>query len=130
MMVSREESTAPISFSEISRKLKLSSFSENYSRRMLKFLLTTKKYPPHYRTVIEEDARSSAEIVTEQVINSPCYHNKELASPEQTATVGLVTNSPGECHDSTKELATQDFPVCFSPLPLKPFDGSMFNNDF
>ncbi|GKC77145.1 hypothetical protein Tco_1127919 [Tanacetum coccineum] len=27
--------------------------------------------------------------VHEWVINSPCYHNKELASPEQTAIVGL-----------------------------------------
>ncbi|GJT15273.1 hypothetical protein Tco_0873979 [Tanacetum coccineum] len=27
------------------------------------------------------------------VINSPCYHNKELASPEQTATAEVVPKS-------------------------------------
>ncbi|GKB74693.1 retrovirus-related pol polyprotein from transposon TNT 1-94 [Tanacetum coccineum] len=32
-------------------------------------------------------------LLTNQVINSPCYHNKELASPEQTATV-LHGSSP------------------------------------
>ncbi|GJW70693.1 hypothetical protein Tco_0127610 [Tanacetum coccineum] len=31
--------------------------------------------------------------VHEWVINSPCYHNKELASPEQTATAEVVPKS-------------------------------------
>ncbi|GJR14698.1 hypothetical protein Tco_0797350 [Tanacetum coccineum] len=31
--------------------------------------------------------------VHEWVINSPCYHNKELASPEQTATAAVVPKS-------------------------------------
>ncbi|GJV51024.1 hypothetical protein Tco_1446765 [Tanacetum coccineum] len=31
--------------------------------------------------------------VHEWVINSPCYHNKELASPEQTATTAVVPKS-------------------------------------
>ncbi|GJW73179.1 retrovirus-related pol polyprotein from transposon TNT 1-94 [Tanacetum coccineum] len=48
--------------------------------------------------------------VHECVINSPCYHNKELASPEQTATAEVVP----------KSVAGSSFPVASSML--LPFD--------
>ncbi|GJU54350.1 hypothetical protein Tco_1228064 [Tanacetum coccineum] len=41
--------------------------------------------------------------VHEWVINSPCYHNKELASPEQTATAEVVP----------KSVAGSSFPAAF-----------------
>ncbi|GKF11236.1 hypothetical protein Tco_0049162 [Tanacetum coccineum] len=44
------------------------------------------------------------------VINSPCYHNKELASPEQTATAEVVP----------KSVAGSSFPAASSTL--LPFD--------
>ncbi|GKC69163.1 hypothetical protein Tco_1115046, partial [Tanacetum coccineum] len=44
------------------------------------------------------------------VINSPCYHNKELASPEQTATAAVVP----------KSVAGSSFPAASSML--LPFD--------
>ncbi|GJW68286.1 hypothetical protein Tco_0122710 [Tanacetum coccineum] len=44
------------------------------------------------------------------VINSPCYHNKELASPEQTATAEVVL----------KSVAGSSFPAASSTL--LPFD--------
>ncbi|GJT14501.1 hypothetical protein Tco_0861543 [Tanacetum coccineum] len=44
------------------------------------------------------------------VINSPCYHNKELASPEQTATAEVVPQS----------VAGSQFPAASSTL--LPFD--------
>ncbi|GJS04353.1 uncharacterized mitochondrial protein-like protein [Tanacetum coccineum] len=45
-----------------------------------------------------------------EVINSPCYHNKELASPEQTATAEVVP----------KSVAGSSFPAASSTL--LPFD--------
>ncbi|GJR83380.1 hypothetical protein Tco_0154165 [Tanacetum coccineum] len=48
--------------------------------------------------------------VHEWVINSPCYHNKELASPEQTATAEVVP----------KSVAGSSFPAASSTL--LPFD--------
>ncbi|GJW86462.1 hypothetical protein Tco_0161802 [Tanacetum coccineum] len=48
--------------------------------------------------------------VHEWVINSPCYHNKELASPEQTATAEVVP----------KSVAGSSFPDASSTL--LPFD--------
>ncbi|GJW35945.1 hypothetical protein Tco_0058865 [Tanacetum coccineum] len=45
-----------------------------------------------------------------RVINSPCYHNKELASPEQTATAEVVP----------KSVAGSSFPAASSTL--LPFD--------
>ncbi|GKB49097.1 hypothetical protein Tco_0899850, partial [Tanacetum coccineum] len=44
--------------------------------------------------------------VHEWVINSPCYHNKELASPEQTATAEVVP----------KSVAGSSFPAASSTL--------------
>ncbi|GJW89981.1 hypothetical protein Tco_0167534 [Tanacetum coccineum] len=48
--------------------------------------------------------------VHEWVINSPCYHNKELASPEQTATAEVIP----------KSVAGSSFPAASSTL--LPFD--------
>ncbi|GKA32690.1 hypothetical protein Tco_0719057, partial [Tanacetum coccineum] len=48
--------------------------------------------------------------VHEWVLNSPCYHNKELASPEQTATAEVVP----------KSVAGSSFPAASSTL--LPFD--------
>ncbi|GJU08355.1 putative ribonuclease H-like domain-containing protein [Tanacetum coccineum] len=48
--------------------------------------------------------------VHDWVINSPCYHNKELASPEQTATAKVVP----------KSVAGSSFPATSSML--LPFD--------
>ncbi|GJX34525.1 xylulose kinase-1 [Tanacetum coccineum] len=45
-----------------------------------------------------------------RVINSPCYHNKELASPEQTATAEVVP----------KSVACSRFPAAY--LMLLPFN--------
>ncbi|GJV09310.1 ribonuclease H-like domain-containing protein [Tanacetum coccineum] len=62
--------------------------------------------------VLEIDARSSAGDLSQNsgVINSPCYHNKELASPEQTATAEVVP----------KSVAGSSFPAASSTL--LPFD--------
>ncbi|GJS60508.1 hypothetical protein Tco_0655292 [Tanacetum coccineum] len=49
--------------------------------------------------------------VHEWVINSPCYHNKELASPEQTATAEVVP----------KSVAGSSFPAASSIQRCCPF---------
>ncbi|GKC17845.1 reverse transcriptase domain-containing protein, partial [Tanacetum coccineum] len=46
--------------------------------------------------------------VHEWVINSPCYHNKELASPEQTATAEVIP----------KSVAGSRFPASSTLLPF------------
>ncbi|GJZ83092.1 hypothetical protein Tco_0648265 [Tanacetum coccineum] len=55
------------------------------------------------------------ELFTMRVINSPCYHNKELASPEQTATeLDWILNSPAEV--VPKSVAGSSFPAASSTL--------------
>ncbi|GJU59377.1 JmjC domain-containing protein [Tanacetum coccineum] len=63
------------------------------------------KVSPDYKPY-RKDARSSTGDLSwnSRVINSPCYHNKELASPEQTATAEVVP----------KSVAGSSFPVASS----------------
>ncbi|GKB01820.1 hypothetical protein Tco_0829864 [Tanacetum coccineum] len=56
--------------------------------------------------------------VHEWVINSPCYHNKELASPEQTATAEVVP----------KSVAGSSFSAASSTL--LPFDVQKYGVGF
>ncbi|GKE35051.1 hypothetical protein Tco_1454373, partial [Tanacetum coccineum] len=52
------------------------------------------------------------------VINSPCYHNKELASPEQTATAEVVP----------KSVAGSSFPAASSTLLPFNVQGRIVRN--
>ncbi|GJV81929.1 hypothetical protein Tco_1517799 [Tanacetum coccineum] len=66
-------------------------------------------------TITEDSVRGQLQSAGDlsrnsRVINSPCYHNKELASPEQTATAEVVP----------KSVAGSSFPAASSTL--LPFD--------
>ncbi|GKB15151.1 hypothetical protein Tco_0849074, partial [Tanacetum coccineum] len=71
-------------------------------KRMLKYKLEIDK------DVVGNDLTTAEQLIW--VINSPCYHNKELASPEQTATAEVVP----------KSVAGSSFPAASSTL--LPFD--------
>ncbi|GJR06882.1 hypothetical protein Tco_0529866 [Tanacetum coccineum] len=76
--------------------------------------------------------KSNCCSLIEMVINSPwimpLLGTKGLASPEQTTTVGLVTNSQRCLHDSTKGLASPRFNKATKTANYMVLEGVLMKN--